>query len=422
MKKASLQKLIASGFLMLASIGSSTAYAQETSLPIVCPGYEPGKSSIPGERVGIKIQKAFEAYSNEMVVEAIAQLREIKAKDPFDRAYTDRFLGNLLAGQEDKGLEALDVLIRAAEPNVLNDADQASVLRLVADLSLQNKKFEQAATWYQKWIDYTCKQDPQIYIRMANAFYELKQYDKVIAPANKAIEVSDKPEKNAYVMKMTSYYERKMYKEAVNVVETMVQVFPDDDNWWSQLGFLYMLVEDHDKALSTFEICEHRGFLTKKNQVRALAQLYSLKDIPFKAAVIQEKYIESGLLEANAKNYASLANSWQQSRDYLKAAKYYGIAGEKSKDPEHYRRQGILFLNAEEYKKSSIALQKALDLGVEKEGAVLIALMEANYYQGKFKKALEYNLLAQKDKSSRKNAKAWEAFIREKAKNRGITI
>jgi len=400
---------------------SASSYAQATAA-IVCPGYKAGKTSIPGERVGKKIQKAFEAYSNDQVDLAITLLKDIETSQEFDRAYTDRFLGNLLASKEGHGKEALGYLERAANPAILNDNEQAATLRLVADLNMQEKQYKQAIDGYEKWMAFTCKQDAQIYVRIAQAFYETKQLNKIIEPADKAIALFDKPNKNPYVLKMTSYYERKMYPEAVKVAEILVKTFPDNKQWWNQLGMFYMLVENYKKALSTFEMAYDQGYLDKEGQIKALAQLYATNNIPHKSAIVMEKYLKSGLLKKDAKMYSALANTLHQAKDLKKAAFYYGKAAALSKDPEHYRKQGTLLLSAEEYKGALIALQKAIDTGSKKAGRIQMAMMEANFYQGKFKQAFVHVQAAKKVKSTARSAKSWEPYIKEKAKNRGIRL
>ena len=73
--------------------------------------------------------------------------------------------------------------------------DQATLLRNIADLSLMGKKYEQAITYYTKWGDFTGEMDANVDLRIANAYYEMKQYAKVIAPADRAIEHSKTPKK-----------------------------------------------------------------------------------------------------------------------------------------------------------------------------------------------------------------------------------
>lgn len=415
-----LTKWIAGSLFLVGSLSMNMAAAQ--TAPVACPGYKRGPTKIPGQRVGKKVQQAFEAYNNDLVDEAIAILREIEAKDPFDQAYVYRFVGNLLAAKDGQGKDALDYLMKASSPKQLNDNEHAQTLRLVGDLNMQEKQYADAIRWYEEWMKFTCKEDADVYTRQAQAFYETKQLAKMIAPADRAIALYDKPNKNPYVLKMTSYYERKMYPQTIKQAEILVKLFPETKQWWVQLGFFYMLVEDYKKALQTFELAYSQGYLEKASEIKALAQLYATNEIPYKSAVLQEKYLKSGLLKKDAKQLSSIANSWHRAKDYVKAARYYGDAAVLSSDPEHYRKQGTLLLGAEKYNDALKALQKALDAGTEKTGSVHMAMMEANFYQGKFKQAHVHIKQAAKDKSTSRSAKAWEPYIKEKAKNRGIKI
>lgn len=410
---------------VVATLGASilfSNYVTAQSAPVVCPDYKRGPSVSVGERTGKKIQKALDAYNNDLIAEALELLREVSAKDGYDRAFTDNFIGKMIAGQDGKGMESLELLKGSVSPKELNDPEHAGTLRLVADLSMQEKQYGQAVEYYQKWMTLTCKQDPEVYTRMSQAYYELKELPKMVAPADKAIALYAKPNKNPYVLKLQSFYERKMYSETVAVAEELVRVFPDNKQWWSQLGFFYMLVEDYKKALSTFEIAYNNDFLEKKSQIKALAQLYATNEIPYKAAVIMEKYIKSGLIEKDENTLSSLANTWHQAREYKKAASYYAQAAAIKPDPDYFRKQGILLHAAEDYKGALVALQKALDAGAEQEGRIHIAMMEANIYTGNFRKAMVHVRAAKKDRNVERTARAWEPYIKEKAKNRGIKV
>ena len=403
-----------------AVLSAPVAFAQ--SSPVVCPGYEKGKTTLVGERTGKKVQKAFEFYSEDQIDEALNILYDIDPSEDFDAAYVNRFIGNLLAAQEGQGTKAMGYLVSAVEPKVLNDLEHAQTLKLLGDLSMQENKYTDAIKWYKAWMDFTCKEDPDVYTRLAQAYYESKQLDKMIEPADRAIALYEKPNKNPYVLKLTSYYERKMYPQTISVAEELVTQFPDEGRWWTQLGFFYLLVEDYKKGLSTFEMAYIQGYLKKANEIKTLAQLFQTNGMPFKAAQILEKYVKSGLLEGDADMLASIANAYHQAKNYSTAAQYYARAAEKSSDPEHYRKQGTLLLVAEDYKGAIRALNKALERGVENPEKVHFTLMEANFYAGNFKAAYNHVQEAKKDRSLRRNAMAWEPYIKEKAKNRGINI
>ncbi|AWL11359.1 hypothetical protein HMF8227_00864 [Saliniradius amylolyticus] len=390
--------------------------------PSVCADYQKSSTSVPGQRVGKKIQNAFEEYSNDNVQGALEILYDIDTSNEFDRAYTDRFIGNLLAAQEGKAQEALRYLTRAVEANELNDSEQFGTMKLVADLSMQEENYREALKWYQRWLDETCKNNPDVYVRMSQAYYETKQLDKMVAPANKAIQYAEKPDKNPYVLKMTSYYERKMYPQAIEVTEQLVKLFPETDQWWTQLAFFYMLVENYPQALQTMDLAYKQGYVDKKSEIKALAQLFATNGIPYKSAKLYEEALNSGMIEKDAKSFATIANTWHQAKDVLKAADYYGKAGALSNDPDHFRRQGSLLMAAQEYGKAVRALDKAISLATDDKGNLYMSMMEANFYQGKFKEALRYVQLAKQDSSTRRSANSWEPYIREKAKNRGIQL
>lgn len=421
MKKSFKMSAVALVMGFGAAVAAPAAMAQSTA-PVVCPGYEKGKTTLVGERTGKKVQRAFEAYNEDKVDEALEILYDIDTSDEFDSAYVGRFIGNLLAAREGEGARALNYLTSAVETKVLNDTEHAQTLKLVGDLSMQEEKYNDAIMWYKKWMDFTCKENPDVYTRMAQAYYESKQLDKIVEPADKAIALYEEPNKNPYVLKLTSFYERKMYPETVAVAEELVENFPETGRWWTQLGFFYLLVEDFKKGLATFDLAYEQGFLKKENELKTLAQLYATNGIPFKSAQLMEKYIETGLIADDADILASVANSYHQAKNYDTAAEFYGKAAQKSSDPEHFQKQGTLLLVAEDYDGAIRALNQALERGAEEPAKIHFSLMEANFYKGDFKAAYRHVQEAKKDRAMRRNASAWEPYIKEKAKNRGIDI
>ena len=101
-----------------------------------------------GERTGKRVQKAFEAYNQDLMDEALTILYDIDPSDDFDKAYVDRFIGNLLASQEGQGVKALGYLKGSVSTRVLNDLEYTQTLKLLGDLSMQEKKFGEAIERY----------------------------------------------------------------------------------------------------------------------------------------------------------------------------------------------------------------------------------------------------------------------------------
>ena len=380
------------------------------------------KTYIIGESIGKKVTKAFEFYSEDKVVEAIAVLEKIKTKKAFDRAYVDRFLGNLYASLDGKTKTAIKLLESAVKPDMLNATEQAQAIRLLADLQMQEKMYSKCLVTYQQWMDFTGREDKAVYLRMAQANYEMQKYAAMIPLADKAIAIAKKPEKNAYILKLSSYYERKDYKNSVKVLEDLVKLFPEDTRWWPQLGMFYMMIEDYQKALATMDLAYKQDLLTKPSQIKALSQLYYNNNVPYKAAKVLEKHIDDGLIERDLRMITQVANSYRAAKEYMTAAKYYGEAAAFEDDPEMYRKQGNMLLQKEKYSDAIVVLEKSIELGTSKAGSVNMMIAEAYLYQNKLRSAYKYIKLAEQDPKTKKNARSWASYIKSKAQQKGIRI
>ncbi len=417
-----LKKLISSSllvaFIATATLPvSSTAFAAEDAPKKA--EKKKKRTKIPGPAVGKKVGKAFAAYSEDRIDDALTILLDIETSKEYDRAYVDRFIANMYAtkgGSDSKN--ALIYLNKAIKPNVLNEKEQSDSIKLLADLQMQEKEFKSALKNYADWMKFTGEEDANTYVKITQAHYELKQLDKMIAPADRAIALFKEPNQNPYILKLTSYYERKQYKNAVTVLENVLVLFPENKQWWIQLGMFYMLTENYTKALYTLDLAYKQGFLDKETQIKTLANLYATNDVPYKSAIILEKYIDSGLIARTDTNLYTMANAFHASQGLVKAAKYFGETAKLSNNPKHYRRQGMLLQQSEKYSAAAVALQKAIDLGIDNPGRVYMTLAEAYFYQEDYKNATVAIKKAQKDPKTKKAARAWASYIRDTAERK----
>jgi len=67
-------------------------------------------------------------------------------------------------------------------------------------------------------------------------------------------------------------------------------------------------------------------------------------------------------------------------------------------------------------------LNKALELGSDKKGTIYSDLAEAYYYQAKYKQAHAAITKAMDDPRTRKFAKGWATYIKDKAARNGVKI
>ncbi|GHE98362.1 tetratricopeptide repeat protein [Thalassotalea profundi] len=380
------------------------------------------KVYLPGPSAGKKVAKAFEAYSADDVDGAIAILNEIDASKDYDKAFVSFFTGQMYAMKGDS-IKAIEYLKAAVAPDILNEADHGNSLKLLGDLQMQEKAYNDAVKNYYAWMDFTGKEDGDVWTKIANAYYADKKLDKIIMPADKAIAAyGDKQNQNPYILKVTSFYERKMFKDAVKVLETVVQLFPDKKMFWTQLGQFYALVEDYPKALATLDLAYKQGYLEKESELKLLASLYQQSDIPHTAALLLEKHIGSGEIKRDDNNLASLANAWHASQHIDKAAKYFGELAKMTNEGKHYSKQGSLLKQDEQFKPAIVALNKAIDLGVDNKGSVYMSIGEAHFYLENYKEAYKAFQQAAKDPKTRKYGRVWVNHTKDTAQRKGKSI
>jgi len=380
------------------------------------------KVYLPGPSVGKKVGKAFEAYSADDLDGAILILSEINAKKEYDKVFVAFFSGQMYA-QKGDAKKSIDFLTTALKPDMLSEADQGNGLKLLADLHMQEKQYQSAISNYDAWMDFTGKSDGNTWVKISQAYGELKQLDKMITPANNAIAAfGDKHNQNPYLLKLRSYFDRKMFKESIKVLETAVQLFPDKSVFWKQLASFYAMVENYPKSLATLDLAYKQGFLEKESEIKMLSSLYAQSEMPYKSAVLLEKHIGSGIVKRDDKNIASLANAWHAAQHIDKAAKYYGELAKMTNEAKHYSKQGSLLAQDEQFKKAVIALNKALELGAKNKGRLYMSIAESHFYLGQYKKAYAAVNKAMEDPKTRKSAKGWKSFIKDTAVRKGKSI
>lgn len=379
------------------------------------------QSRAVGESAAKKVQKSFEAYTEGNLDQAISILLEANAKNDFDKAYVDRMLGNFYAEKGQMGT-AIKYLKTAVDADILGGTDHAATLRLYADLLLQEKKFKEAIPYYYQWMDFTCKSDAQMYRRIGIAHTELKEWNKVLQVADKGLSLADAPDKGLYQMKLTAYFNQKKYKEAVNVLEVMVPLFQDDKRLWVQLAQFYLMTEDYDKSLATYDLAYKNGFLETEGNITRLAQLLAQKGSPYKAATIFEKHMKSGLIAENEKSFTTLAGFYHNAKELKEAASYYGKAAAISNKGELYLKQGRILALDQKFNDAIPVLKKALDSGIDNPGEAQFELALAYLSLKKYKSAYNRAVLAANDKKTERSARSYISYIKEKARIHNVTL
>lgn len=117
-----------------------------------------------------------------------------------------------------------------------------------------------------------------------------------------------------------------------------------------------------------------------------------------------------------------MAQTFQNAKEFKKAAKYYGEAARLDNSADLYRKQGIALMASEDYKGAVKAFEKSLENKPKRAGAVYLALGEAEFYLENWKKSHQAFTKAKESKRSARTAKGWLGYVADTARRKGVTL
>lgn len=357
LKKFSLR----SGMLLALTVFACTgAYAQRAN--------EGGEGGEPvgtiDPQTGKILSEAIEFLNMEQYAEARARLGDLRLDrlSPFERSRLEQLLFNLDMNDENYA-GARSHLQAAVDSGGLNPQENSQMRYQMAQLWFQEEKWVEGAAAMEAWIATEPMPNSAAYYLLAAAYYYQELFDKALPNAQKAVDLAETPQEGWLTMLASLLIQKEDYAGALEVVKRMVNMFPDKKTYWMQLSGLYTTLEDYQNGLVALEFANHGGMLTEDADIRRLADLYSLQEMPYRAATLLESAMAEGKIEKNLRAYESLANNWIASREFEKAVPVLGQAAELSDTGAIFHRMGEVNLQLEEWDAAAEAFENALDKG-----------------------------------------------------------
>ena len=110
------------------------------------------------------------------------------------------------------------------------------------------------------------------------------------------------------------YYELKDFKRMISVLKELIRLYPKEQYLLTLAG-VYSELGDTLKQLALTEALYESGYVTQSHHVVNLANLYLLHGVPYKAAKVLQKEIDSKNVKADERNLRLLSQAWYQARE-----------------------------------------------------------------------------------------------------------
>lgn len=264
---------------------------------------------------------------------------------------------------QDKSADALTEYRKALEINGLPNAQHFSILYTIAQLQLQDEKYQDSLASIDEWEKLTGKQTADELALRANAYYRLDQYQPAVDTMKKAIAMTDKPSDSWTQILMASYFELNQYDQAAQIVQQQLAKDPNNKKLINQLATVYIQADKPQQALDLMAKAKSQGLITSNDDYLQLTKLYASADKPKDAATTLQEGFSKNIVQPNYDSYKLLGDVCMQAEDDACAVEGYTKASPLAKDGNVDYQLGYLQFYANKSKDAVETLGRAITKG-----------------------------------------------------------
>lgn len=372
----------------------------------------------------VEVQELIETKDYATAQVKIEDLRDGKKKlSPYELAQ----LWNISAYSyylQERYADAIDAYDHVLEQPELPEALAQSTLKTKAQLYFTLEDYESALGVIRELIAIIPEPSADVYMIEGQALFQLARYDEALVPIKTAInmyrEQGQKPKENWLLLLRVIYFEQKDYENMLEVVKELIAYYPKD-TYILVLAGIYSELGDTKKQLALVEVLYDKGLLANTSQVTNLANLYLLHGLPYKAAVVLDREIESGIVKANERNLRLLSQAWYQAREDQKSIPPLERAAKISEDGELYIRLAQSHINLEQWKEAATAARQGIKAGgLKRSDQANIMLGMALFNQKLLEQARTAFQAASRDKRSARAAGQWINYVDSEIRRRDL--
>ena len=315
--------------------------------------------------------------------------------------------------ESNKTAKAIDYFEKAQQLNFAPAATLQNIrINLIQLYAIQDNPGK-AIAHFETWISKAESPQGHMLALGGSLYAKLKKYDLAIQYLKRAIASSKPAQESWYRSLLSVYYQREDYVAAIDLLQELIQQYPDNKEYWAQLFSGFYAQQKHHKALSVLELGYTKELLISQDDITNLAKLYLFLGTPMKAVKLVNDELKSGRLPENKNNLELLANAYLHARQTAQSASAYRKLSQKIADPEYAVKAARLFIDARQWKEALDTLDTIQNDNTQntKPGQLQllkgIALLELK----QFPKAQRAFQLAQKQPDAQSDAKRWLQYL-----------
>lgn len=276
------------------------------------------RGTVISARVGDRLHRYMEAEGEERWDEALAGYDALMLDErlsDFERATVLELRGRLRYALEDPAAAAHDWQA-AIEIGILA-RERANILRLNAgQLLLGEGEYEAGLFLIETALALGATLTGDLAYRLAQGYGQLGDYASGLPYARRAFELADPAARQHYSLLLFYYQTLDMEGEELALVREMVVRWPEEKRYWTSWASLLARMDQSREAFDVNVVMYTNGLLTEPEELIRLAEYYAYFDYPYRGAMVLQREINAGRIEANPRHYRTLARLFRQAREW----------------------------------------------------------------------------------------------------------
>ena len=283
-----------------------------------------------------------------------------------ERAHALNMLGYTYFNDNDYD-RALASFLEALEQPGLPPSQVRALLTTTSQVCLAAERYPEAEKYALELLSLEAAHpQPQSQIVLAQAYMGMEEWQKAVDPLKKAlqmqIDAGAKPRENWMLMLSSVYYALEDYESMRDILYEMVELYPAE-KYLINLAALHGQLGDTDKQLALIESLLDEERLEKSYHLMSLVNLFLAKGMPYKAADLLQREMESGRVETTRQNLEMQSQAWYLAGEEDRAIPPLEQAAALTGDGELYLRVARLYMDSYAWQPAEKAARKSLEIG-----------------------------------------------------------
>jgi tetratricopeptide (TPR) repeat protein len=391
---------------LLAAAGAAVALQAAAQS---APRQERQASGTLSESTYRQLERVHELIGRNEDAQAMERAQSLLARvgSDYERAVVRQTMAFIHISQNDYKA-AIAAFEEALSLEALPQQPYEQMLYNLAQLYFQDGQTDQAIARMERYFrEVRGEPSADAHILLASAYADRKRFGDALPQVDQAIAKAKAPKESWLQLKLALHYELRQYPQCAQVLLRLVSLVPAKEDYWKQWSSILFEIGRDQESLAVLALAERLGFLDTESELRNLANIYLLLNIPYKAAQILEQGLEQGILKADEKTLALAGDAWTMAREYDRAEAVLKRAAAQAGDGEVWYRLGQIYVEDERWPQALDALRKAQSKGTRKQGDAAYLEGVAAFQSGNRKAAVAALRKAQDHDDSRSNATQW---------------